>query len=370
MFDLNSFVDNGVSDIVETIGRFYLGSPKGVGFLTRFGLSARRAMKVRADFEKQGTHVPAFLIASIASECNLSCAGCYARANSTVGADARAHELSDGQWAAIFEEAAQIGVSFILLAGGEPTLRRGVLEAAAQVRDIVFPVFTNGVFDDPSYIDFFDEHRTMVPVFSIEGDAEQTDARRGAGVAAKVEANMAGMAARGILWGASITVTNGNLDTVTDAAFISDLKDKGCGLVVFVEYVPVKAGTRTMALDKAGQERLMERIDALNGEKDFKGIILIAFPGSEDAMGGCLAAGRGFFHISQAGAAEPCPFSPFSVANVADEGLLAVIESPFFKKVQEVEAAHASEHAGGCTLFQHQDEVRRALAAAQAELSR
>jgi hypothetical protein len=54
---------------------------------------------------------------------------------------------------------------------------------------------------------------------------------------------------------------------------------------------------------------------------------------------------------------------------VADEGLLAVIESPFFKKVQEIEAAHAAEHAGGCTLFQHQDEVRRALEAANAELA-
>ena len=86
-------------------------------------------------------------------------------------------------------------------------------------------------------------------------------------------------------------------------------------------------------------------------------------------MGGCLAAGRGFFHISQSGGAEPCPFSPFSVANVAEKGLLGVLEDPFFAKVREVEQRHAAEHAGGCTLFLHQSEVREALAAAKVELA-
>ena len=35
--------------------------------------------------EKEGLHVPPFLIASIASQCNLHCAGCYARAGGGCG---------------------------------------------------------------------------------------------------------------------------------------------------------------------------------------------------------------------------------------------------------------------------------------------
>jgi len=40
--------------------------------------------------------------------------------------------------------------------------------------------------------------------------------------------------------------------------------------------------------------------------------LFVAFPGDEDLYGGCLAAGRGFVHISPEGRLEPCPFSPFS----------------------------------------------------------
>ena len=366
--DLNSFMDDGIKDIVETVGRFYAKNPRGLAFLARTAASVVGASKVRASYERRGTHVPGFLIASIASECNLNCAGCYARANNTVGAEARARELTDEQWARVFEEAAQIGVSFMLLAGGEPTLRRPVLEAAAKTREIIFPVFTNGIFNDASYLDFFDANRNVLPIFSIEGDDEFTDARRGAGVSARVRANINALAERGVLWGASVTVTTENLDEVTSSEFISDLYGRGCGAVIFVEYVPVAGGTYRLALNKEQSLELMRRIEALAASGDYRGLVMRAFPGSEEEMGGCLAAGRGFFHISQAGGAEPCPFSPFSVANVAEKGLLGVIDDPFFAKVREVEERHATEHTGGCTLFLHQSEVRETLAAARASL--
>ena len=367
--DLNNFMDDGIRDIVETVGRFYAKNPRGLAFLARTARSVVGASKVRASYERRGTHVPGFLIASIASECNLNCAGCYARANSTVGAEAKSHELTDEQWARVFEEAAQIGVSFMLLAGGEPTLRRPVLDAAARTRDIIFPVFTNGIFNDPSYLDFFDENRNVVPIFSIEGDDEFTDARRGAGVAARVRENIDKLAARNVLWGASVTVTTENLVEVTSPEFISDLYERGCGAVIFVEYVPVAGGTYKLALDKEQGLELMRRVEALSASGNYRGLVMRAFPGSEEELGGCLAAGRGFFHISQAGGAEPCPFSPFSVANVAEKGLLGVIDDPFFAKVREVEERHAAEHTGGCTLFMHQSEVREALAAAKANLA-
>lgn len=79
--------------------------------------------------------------------------------------------------------------------------------------------------------------------------------------------------------------------------------------------------------------------------------------GDEQFMGGCLAAGRGFFHISPGGAAEPCPFSPFSKLNVRETSLREVLQSPFFQQVREIEA-RAQEHHGGCTLFLHEAEVK------------
>ena len=62
-----------------------------------------------------------------------------------------------------------MGVSFCLLAGGEPLMRRDLLECAAAVEDIIFPVFTNGTLIGSLYTEFFKNHLNMIPVISLEG---------------------------------------------------------------------------------------------------------------------------------------------------------------------------------------------------------
>ena len=137
--------------------------------------------------------------------------------------------------------------------------------------------------------------------------------------------------------------------------------------MIYNEYVPIAARTGHLALPMEHHDDLMARVERISSREAFGDMSAIAFPGSEEHMGGCLAAGRGFFHISQAGNAEPCPFSPVSVANVAEVGLLGAIRSPFFKRVQQIEAEHADEHMGGCTLFAHRAEVLAARDASLAE---
>lgn len=359
--DLAAYLDGGVQDILTTMGKFYFSHPRGLTFVAGETASIARASRKRRRLEKDGLHVPLFLIASIASECNLNCAGCYARANKTIGPEAKAHELSDADWARIFTEAEELGVSFILLAGGEPTLRKPVIQEAVQHKAIMFPVFTNGLLIDEGYLELFDKNRNLVPVFSLEGDGMRTDARRGPGVADAMRPKMAACKERRILWGASITVTTENFDQVASDPYVADLHDLGCGLIVYVEYVPVDPTTRHLALDRTTQELLLERIATMHADDAYRGTMMVAFPGSEEFMGGCLAAGRGFFHIAQNGAAEPCPFSPFSVANVRDVGLEGALRSSFFERVQTIEGNYASSHEGGCTLFLHADEVLKAL---------
>lgn len=362
MFNLNSYMDDGILDILKTAGRYYLKDAKGVACLAKAGPAMAKASKRRQANASGGLEVPVFLIASISSECNLHCTGCYAYANGIVGAAAKAVELSDAEWAQVFDEADELGVSFILLAGGEPTLRREVIEEAASHEGMMFPVFTNGSFIDEYWIDLFDRHRNLIPVFSLEGDFYQTDARRGAGVAERIHRNMAALQKRHILWGVSFTVTRQNLDTVTDREYLLDLSERGCGLVIFNEYVPFACGTEDMALDLAEHNRLMATLEERRTSEELNSMIMRCFPGDEELTQGCLAAGRGFFHISSAGAAEPCPFSPYSVANVKDVGVRGALESPFFARIRAIEAEHADEHLGGCTLFLHQDEVMAATA--------
>ncbi len=87
-------------------------------------------------------------------------------------------------------------------------------------------------------------------------------------------------------------------------------------------------------------------------------IIFLSFPGDEKALGGCLASGRGFFHIGPDGSAEPCPFSPFSDSNVATMGVRKALQSPLFRKIRAAKAL-GWEHTGGCTPFEHREEIEK-----------
>ena len=60
------------------------------------------------------------------------------------------------------------GYSFILVAGGEPMIRRDVMQAAATMPNIIFPIFTNGTFIDDEYFQLLDKNQ----VYAQEADFE------------------------------------------------------------------------------------------------------------------------------------------------------------------------------------------------------
>ncbi len=292
-FDLDRYLTEGVESIVKDALAASLKNPKETAFLLSYALASKRAASAREKFAAEGKHIPSFLIASITNRCNLHCAGCYARANSLCDDAETAALLTDEDWCRIFAEATQIGVSFCLLAGGEPMLRRGVLECAAKRREILFPVFTNGTLLSENMLELIDKNRNLVPIVSIEGDERQTDARRGAGTYQKLTANMERMREKGILFGASVTLTTENIQTVTGDAFLSMLRALGAKVSFFVDYVPADAGTESLAPGDAERDFLARRLDELRKQPD--SMIYVSFPGDEQFSDGCLAAGRGFF---------------------------------------------------------------------------
>ena len=353
-FDLDRYLTEGVESIVKDALSASLKNPKETAFLLSYALASKRAAAAREKHAAAGKHIPSFLIASITNRCNLHCAGCYARANSLCDDAETTTLLTDEDWCRIFAEAAEIGVSFCLLAGGEPMLRRGVLECAAKRREILFPVFTNGTLLSENMLELIDDHRNLVPIVSIEGDETQTDARRGAGTYQKLTANMERMRDRGILFGASVTLTTENIQTVTGDAFLATLRTLGAKIAFFVDYVPADAGTKALAPGDAERDFLARRLDELRKQPD--SMIYVSFPGDEQFSGGCLAAGRGFFHINPTGGAEPCPFSPVSDTNLKNTTLFAALDSPLFSRLRASELL-SGHHNGACALFGKDDEL-------------
>lgn len=357
-FDIQDYMTKGVERVVADAVRATLKNPKESAYMARFAMSSKNASAKRKKMEKNGDHVPPFLITSITSSCNLHCAGCYSRCNSATEDSEPVDQLSDEDWKHIFDEAEDLGVSFILLAGGEPLLRRGVIEAAGKKPSILFPIFTNGTFMTEKYFEEFDNCRNLIPIMSIEGGREATDNRRGEGVYDKLISNMDALKEKGIIFGASVTVTTENFREVSSESFINMLSEKGCKAVIFVEFVPVSENSEHLAPGDKDREYLKEEIMRLRREHEE--MVFVSFPGDEKSSGGCIAAGRGFFHINSHGGAEPCPFSPYSDINVKDTSLKEAIKSRLFKELQNGGVLN-DDHKGGCVLYEKRSQVEALL---------
>ncbi len=361
-FDLQEYLTKGVEGVIADAVRATLRNPRESAFMLKFAAASKAASKRRRKLEDSGEHVPSFLIASITSKCNLHCAGCYSRCNhATVDAEP-VSQLTSEEWLRIFDEAEELGISFILLAGGEPMLRRDILEAAGKKQNIMFPIFTNGTFMDERYFELFDRCRNLLPIMSIEGERAITDARRGKGIYDRLIANMEELNRRELIFGASVTVTTENIHEVTSGDFLNSLSERGCRVVIYVEFVPVTEESKELAPGDKEREYLIGELKRLRTEHPE--MVYISFPGDEKSSGGCVAAGRGFFHINSHGGAEPCPFSPYSDINVRRSSLREALHSPLFTALRDG-GILMDDHEGGCVLYEKRELVENILAGKQ-----
>ena len=357
-FDLQEYLSRGIENFMADVVKATLKNPRESAFMLKFAAATAAASRKRKAAEAQGQHIPSFLIASITSQCNLHCAGCYSRCNHATVDALPVRQLTDEEWLKIFGEADELGISFILLAGGEPMLRRDIIEAAGKRQNILFPIFTNGTFMDEAYFELFDKCRNLIPIMSIEGEKDATDERRGKGIYERLIRNMDELHKRDLVFGASITVTTQNIKEVTSDAFLKKLSDRGCKAIIYVEFVPVTEESKELAPGDAEREYLQAELTRLR--REHPEMVYVSFPGDEKSSGGCVAAGRGFFHINSHGGAEPCPFSPYSDINVRDTSLKEALNSRLFKALRE--NGHLLEdHAGGCVLYEKRELVESLL---------
>lgn len=308
-----------------------------------------RARSKRRSNLKSGIPVPPVAIFSITNRCNLNCRGCYAVAQQ------RDHskELPLVRINGIFKEAAECGTGIIIIAGGEPLIRKDVLKVAAANREIIFPVFSNGTMLDSEYVGFFSQNPNMIPVLSIEGNPVRTDSRRGLGIYRQVLERAESLYSNRVFYGLSITLTSENFEEVMRPGFINGFYEKGCRLFFFVEYVPSSEDDISRCLTEQQKRRLSARLD--NMRLIFSSLF-IALPGDEQRYGGCMAAGRGFIHISSTGNLEPCPFAPFSDVNLGHTGYRDALRSPLLENIRD-NHFELGESRGGCALRENSEWV-------------
>lgn len=322
-------------------------------FFLRTILWQKRAMKLRSSWKNKGIEVPPIMIASVTKRCNLKCKGCYFNANKRLEDQLSSYEVKDEKWLEIFREARELGISFIMIAGGEPLMRPELLKIIKKFPEIVFLLFTNGQLINDETIKAFKEQKNLFPSISMEGTELETDNRRGEGVYNKVREAMERLRSKRIPFGISITISKINFDILTDDVFINDLIDEGCKFFFFLEYVPVEKNTEHLVISKYEREKLLDLMAEF--ESKYPGIF-ITFPGNEDKFGGCLSAGRGFVHISPEGDLEPCPVAPYSDTNLKNILLKDALRSDLLRIIRE-NRDKLGKTRNGCTLWNNREWV-------------
>jgi MoaA/NifB/PqqE/SkfB family radical SAM enzyme len=323
-----------------------------IAFL-RIALRQGKAARIRAGYREKGLSVPAFMIVSVTRRCNLNCAGCYSRASEAREREAgRSSELDAARLSRVITEAADLGVSFVLVAGGEPLVRaREVLEIAKANPGIIFPVFTNGTLIDDAMAASFSGQRNVIPVVSVEGGEASTDGRRGAGVYERARSAFCALSRAKVFFGASFTVTKGNAAELSSGDFVDGLMGLGARVFFYNEYTPIAGGTETLCIDADERKTLLS---ALEEHRRRYRAVFLAFPGDEDKFGGCLSSGRGFVHLAPDGSLEACPFAPFGDTSVRDGSLADALRSPLLSRIRE-HHAELAETSGGCALWNRRE---------------
>lgn len=347
--------DSNISITLKSASKLLTSFPKSAAALLKVAAHESKASKLREKWYGEGVCVPPLLIVSTTDSCNLHCKECYSQNSCRE----HAKELSPAKIDIVLNESADTGCSAVLLAGGEPLLSPTWLHTLAKHKELLGLVFTNGTLLNDSWADFFDKHRNLIPLFSVEGTRTRTDNRRGTGVSEKIEAAMALLQKHKIPFGISVTTGTHNITEVTADEFTAAYTPLGCRLVIYVEYVPMGTGNEFLPLTETDKRRLSEYCSQKANENK---VIAFVFPGNEDIYDGCLAAGRGFIHISASGALEPCPFAPYSDASLVNMSYMEALKSPLLA-VLRAEANLMHEGIGGCSLRNKEAWIKEIISA-------
>ena len=297
------------------------------GFINAFVVNAllRGSQKRQAYSQKTGMRTPFTVLVSPTMRCNLHCEGCYASEYSPQS------DMSGALFQRIVDEAAEMGVYLITVLGGEPFMRRDLLDIAAANPDTYFQVFSNGTLIKPEQIARIAELGNVALMLSIEGDEQTTDARRGAGTYRKLLGTMELLKKHGVLFGYSATVTRTNWQMLLSDEFVDPLVERGAAISWHFLYMPV-GGAPDMSLMPTAEQRNEFRL-GIQRLRNTKAMFPVDFWGDAPWVGGCIA-GKHYLHINNEGWVEPCIFTHFATDNIAETSLAAAFNSLYFREIR------------------------------------
>lgn len=273
--------------------------------------------------EKYGCNIPWAILMDPTSACNLHCTGCWAAEYGNK------LNLTLDELDSIIRQGKELGTYIYIYSGGEPLVRKNdLIKLCEKHKDCAFLAFTNGTLIDDAFADEMLRVKNFVPAISIEGFEEATDFRRGAGTYHKVIEAMQRLKQRKLLFGISCCYTSKNAEVIGSEEYIDSMIDIGAKFAWLFTYMPIGADAVPELMVSAEQRKFM--YDQIHKFRQTKPLFTMDFWNDGDAVGGCIAGGRGYCHINANGDVEPCAFVHYSDSNIREKTLLEAYRSPLF----------------------------------------
>ena len=265
--------------------------------------------------DKYQCNVPWAILMDPTSACNLHCTGCWAAEYGNK------LNLSYEQLDSIICQGKELGTYVYIYSGGEPLVRKAdLIRLCEKHDDCAFLTFTNGTLIDDAFADEMLRVKNLVPAISIEGFEEATDFRRGEGTYRKVIEAMTRLKERKLLFGISCCYTSKNVEVIGSEEYFDSMIDMGAKFAWLFTYMPIGAAAVPELIATAEQRKFM--YEQIHKFRKTKPLFTMDFWNDGDAVGGCIAGGRGYCHINANGDMEPCAFIHYSDSNIKEKTLL------------------------------------------------
>ena len=338
-----------------------------------FVMKSHLVERSAAFHEKFGFDIPSFLLISPTRACNLHCLGCYADADDQV----RALDW-DVLDKAVSETRALWGSQFVVISGGEPLAYRSqgktILDLAARHQDIYFMFYTNGTLITREVAQKIADLGNLIPMISLEGWRERTDARRGAGVFDQVMAAMDTLYDHGVIYGASLTAMHNNVEEILSEEFTDFLfNQKHVSIAWLFQYLPI-GRAYTLENMVTPQQRIWMWQQSWKMIRN-KRYFMADFWNHGTAVDGCLSAGGhgrgGYLYVEWNGNVTPCVFVPYSPANIKEVyarggNLNDIFCEPFFADLRRWQMKIKKDSGGSnlmnpCPIRDHNADLRQLI---------
>jgi MoaA/NifB/PqqE/SkfB family radical SAM enzyme len=313
-----------------------------------------RGEAVRSRLTQQfGFDLPVLLVISPTMRCPLRCYGCYSAEYE------RSSDMDPALLNRILDEAKALGIYFIVVSGGEPFTYPGIHDIWKKHSDMWFQVYTSGVTLNQAGVQRLAELGNVMPCLSVEGFASETDRRRGAGHFERLMKAFANLRAEGVPFGFSVTTTRENNDLATSDAFIKFYIEQGASVGWYFQYMPI--GREPMLEMMPTPEQRLLRLQRLRELRRQFPMLLADFWNDGPMVGGCIAAGRRYLHINNAGDVEPCVFCQISTDNIREKSLLEILQTSRLFQVIRKRQPHSANTLRPCMIIDHPDVLKAVI---------